>query len=269
MFRIPHRLAALSVAPLAAAPLMAAFIALTAVPAHAATVGPQTLHGRTLELRGLVANVDVKVSSSAKDITVSADGPDDQVGRLTFHDEGEKALVKQEHRHHEHLNDEDFMTVTVTLPAGTSLAVDDFVGRVTAGDLNAALAVEDLHSGTITVGHVREASLEVSGSGDINLGDIDKALSVEISGSGKVRTGKTGGTVSMQINGSGNVDIAAVNGAVSAEIHGSGNVAIHAGKADPLVVEIAGSGDFTLDGSAAHQSISQSGSGRVHIRDTH
>ncbi|MDZ5647428.1 GIN domain-containing protein [Nitrospirillum sp. BR 11828] len=267
MFRMPHRLATLSLAPLAAAPLTAALIAFTASPAYAGTVGPQTLHGRTLELEGLVANVEITVSSSAKDITVTATGEDDQVNRLSFHSEGDKAKVEQEHRHHEQYNDRDFMKVSITLPAGTSLAIDDFVGDLTAGDLNADLAIGDLHSGSVTVGRVQSAALDVTGSGNISVGDIAKAVSVEIKGSGKVRTGKTNGEVSLEISGSGNVDMASVNGAVSAEIHGSGNVTIHAGKADPLSVDIAGSGDFTLDGVATNQSISQHGSGQVRIRN--
>ncbi|TWB45223.1 GIN domain-containing protein [Nitrospirillum pindoramense] len=258
MSRMPHRLAAAFVV-LSALPL--------AVPAQAASVGPQTLHGRTLELEGLVAHVEITVSPSAKEITVTATGDDDQVNRLSFHSEGDKAKVEQEHRHHEHYSDRDFMKVSVTLPAGTALSVDDFVGDLTAGDLNADLAVADLHSGSITVGRVQAAALDVTGSGDITVGDVAKAVSVEIKGSGKVRTGKTSGAVSLEISGSGNVDMASVNGAVSAEIHGSGNVTIHAGKADPLSVDIAGSGDFTLDGVATNQSISQHGSGQVHIRN--
>jgi hypothetical protein len=222
----------------------------------------------SLSIDGVVGKLIVTVDRSASSITLGATGPTEPLGRVTVKQSGDAVTLVQEQPANSWNNSSDkskWITVTATVPAGTRFVVDGFVGEGTVGDLAGPLEVDDLYSGTLTVGAVSTAKVDISGSGDVKIGDIERDLKVDIDGSGDVTTGRAPGRVQLRINGSGNITVAAVSGPVETEINGSGDIKLAAGQADTLRVEIAGSGSFTLDGVALAQEISQSGSGKVSI----
>jgi len=241
----------------------AAALALLALPAHA--FGPQEFSAERLRIEGVIGKLDVKVTSGGR-VSVAVTGPQEPLSRVSVTNSGDAVVVKQAPPpRNSRIDEDDYITVTVSVPAGTGLAIDDFIGEGVVGDLNGPLAVEDLTSGNLKVGRVTTATVEISGSGDLVLGDVERDLSIGIDGSGNVTTGRTTGKTSLEINGSGEIEVASVEGPVSAEINGSGDIVIKGGTADPLAVSIAGSGDIQLDGVATSQTISQSGSGNVRI----
>jgi hypothetical protein len=174
------------------------------------------------------------------------------------------------------------LSVRITAPVGTPYELEGMVGIVTAGDLDAPLrfvghAVEarigrtinaDVSikgSGHITLGAVKEVlDIDVSGSGDISAASA-AAAKVEISGGGDVKLGQIAGNLTTDIRGAGDVRVAQVNGAVDLKIRGAGDITIEGGRADPFSVDIAGAGDVTFKGHAVNPTIRIRGAGDVSV----
>lgn len=247
------------------AALFATALTLTALPALA--FGPQDYSAREVTLDDIVGQVQVKVDSSASKVTAAVTGPDRWVQLVEVKMQGDDLIIHQKDspRERRWRDKDDWVTVTLTVPAGTKLEIDGFTGEGTVGDLRGALSVDGMNSGKLSVGRVSTASIGIDGSGDVKLGDVDRDIEIEINGSGSVATGRTSGKAALSINGSGEITLAHANGAINAEINGSGDIRIQSGVADPLAVEINGSGSLLLDGVARNQSIDQSGSGNVRV----
>jgi hypothetical protein len=177
----------------------------------------------------------------------------------------------------------DNLFVRVTVPRGTEIRIEDLVGNANIGDTGGVLHL-DAAATTAHIGHVKEAHIDVGGSGKIFITQVDALLDLDISGSGKITAGQTGevkadiagsGDVTLgpiahglyvEIEGSGDVSTPRVNGPVHVEIAGSGSVKIADGIADPLHLEIAGAGNFMFGGLAVDPHIEAVGSGRVQIK---
>ena len=157
-------------------------------------------------------------------------------------------------------------------------------GALTMGDVDGAAEIAVTGSGDVTFGRADEASVSVRGSGDVEGGDVDGALSVDLAGSGDVSAGRVGGALTVSLRGSGDVvvqeaaggagialagsgdvEVARVGGAVRAELRGSGDIDIGAGRADSFVAVLAGSGDIAFDGVAVAPELSAAGSGDIDI----
>lgn len=245
--------------------LLATALTLTALPALA--FGPQDFSAKEVSVQGVVGRLEVKVDSNVSKVTASVTGPARWLDLVEVRLEGSDLVIRQKEASRERRwrEQEDWVTVQVTVPAGTKLEIDDFAGEGNVGDLRGAFSVDGMNSGKLTVGRVTTASVGIDGSGDVKLGDVDRDVSLEINGSGSIVTGRTAGKTELEINGSGEITLAHANGPISAEINGSGDIRIQSGVADPLAVEINGSGSLLLDGVARNQSIEQSGSGNVKV----
>jgi hypothetical protein len=174
------------------------------------------------------------------------------------------------------------LKIRISAPLGTPYDIEDMIGSITAGDLDAPLRLEG-HALTARFGRVQSARVGIAGSGRISLGAIKETLDIEIAGSGhfdapsaaaaqieiagggEVVLGPLAGGLSAEIAGSGDVRVASVNGPVDIEIAGSGDVLIGGGRATPLAVSIAGSGDVDFKGHAVDPSVEIAGSGSVKV----
>jgi len=260
-------------------------LALVLLAGPALAFGPESFTARSVKVDGVLGTLDVAVDPGASRVTVEVTGPQEWLKEVTVKMDGDRLVVDQADRPNRNSfkRRDDWIAVRMTVPAGTGLEVDEYIGEAKIGDLNGPLLIDELFAGKIEVGNVTKlsigidgsgevfvgtsdmADIDVSGSGDVRIGNVAGPLSVDIAGSGDVRTGTTRGKVDLNIAGSGDIVIARVEGAVSADIAGSGDIKVEGGLADPLAVSIAGSGDFALDGIARSQSVSQSGSGTVKI----
>jgi hypothetical protein len=173
--------------------------------------------------------------------------------------------------------------IHVTVPRGADVHIDDLVGNANIGDTDGIL-----HFGaaatTAHIGRVKEAHIEVGGSGKISVAQVDGPLHLDVGGSGKITVGATqevdadiagsgdvtlgpvAGGIKIDIAGSGDISAPRVNGPVHVEIAGSGSVKIADGTADPLHVEIMGAGNFTFGGMAVDPHIEAVGSGSVKLK---
>lgn len=175
------------------------------------------------------------------------------------------------------------LTVRVTVPRGSDVDIGGLVGDVTVGDTQGALHLEAAVT-KARIGRVASASIEIGGSGRVEIASVSGPLRLDVGGSGKIATGPIGslkadlagsgdaqfgsinGGLDLDIAGAADVTAARVNGPTKLSIAGSGNVKIADGTADPLHVEIMGSGNFDFGGVAVDPRVESFGSGKVHIR---
>jgi hypothetical protein len=272
-------------------PLLAALLAASALApaglAESAAPPAQSMAGQTLKLEELVAKVTVTVAPGATAMTVTIKGDKDLVARITTRQDGDTAVIAMDRSGMDDWDGWNYdkaksVTIDVVVPARTSVDFEDFIGEASLGDLDAKLS-GSVTSADIKAGRLSEVELDVTGSGDIALGDIAgalsfelagsgslnamsaKAVSVDVAGSGAVEIGAVGGDLSVDIAGSGEVGIGSIDSKTDVSIAGSGEVSIKAGRAHALTVDASGSGDFRFGGTAVNPEIDVSGSGSVCI----
>lgn len=122
------------------------------------------------------------------------------------------------------------------------------------------------HSPKIAIQLPRLQALQISGSGDVDIGGLnDGALKLAIDGSGDIKARGAVDQLTLSIQGSGDINADAVTAdRVDVEIDGSGDATVFAAKALNAVIN--GSGDITYRGSGAVVQQTVHGSGEVHKR---
>jgi hypothetical protein len=155
-------------------------------------------------------------------------------------------------------------------------------GHARIGDIAAPLTV---HAASIDLiaGNVTTATVDRSGSGRIELGDVSGSLTARLGGSGDFVVG-TAGAVDIEKRGSGDIIVGHVEGAFSARVRGSGDVSV--ANVGTVTIEKHGSGNVRFGRVAGGLSYTSFGigdadvaavdgpvvvvttsSGEVHIRD--
>ncbi|MEG3084195.1 head GIN domain-containing protein [Sphingomonas sp. PB2P12] len=186
-------------------------------------------------------DIDVRVGTG---FSVRAEGPSDQLDRLTIERSGETLNIGRKNGASFGWNKGGKVKVYVTLPRLTDATVSG--------------------SGDITVDHIEGARFAggIPGSGNLNIAAIRvEDVSFSIAGSGNVRAAGTANMLNIAIAGSGEVDAPRLQ-ARSAKIEISGSGKIHAIVDGPATVNVLGSGDVDL-GPNARCTTSKMGSGRV------
>jgi hypothetical protein len=174
------------------------------------------------------------------------------------------------------------LDLRLTVPRGSDVAVEDFIGNAAIGDTMGNLDFS-ANATKSRIGKVKNAKVELEGSGQVDLSQVMGPLNIEIDGSGKVNAGdvqsvhaelngsgdaaigQIHGPLHLEVAGSGSLTATKVTGPVHIEIAGAGSVKIADGVADPFKVEIAGSGDVFFGGVAVNPDISAFGSGKVKL----
>lgn len=174
------------------------------------------------------------------------------------------------------------LSIRITAPVGTPYEIEDMIGTINGGDLDAPLRLEG-HAVQARFGRVQSAQISIAGSGQVAVGAVKETIDLELAGSGRfsaasaaaaqveiagggdIVIGPLAGGLDAELAGSGSVRVAHVNGPVQIEIAGSGGVVIDGGRADPFSVEIAGSGDVTFRGEAVNPRVEIMGSGDVKV----
>ncbi len=174
------------------------------------------------------------------------------------------------------------LRVRITAPVGTPYDIEDMIGSINAGDIDAPLRLEG-HALNARFGRVQSARVSIMGRGRINLGAIKETLDLEVAGSGDFSAASAqsaeveiagGGNVQLgplatgfnaEVAGSGDIRVAQINGPFDVEIAGSGGVVVDGGQATSFSVAIAGSGDVMFKGHATNPKVDIMGSGSVTV----
>jgi hypothetical protein len=101
-------------------------------------------------------------------------------------------------------------------------------GEVRIASLNGDLSADGAGSGNLAVGAgaINQASIDLAGSGDVDIGATVRALNVSIVGSGSLDVTAEVGDIDADIAGSGSVTARAVTGSIRKEVWGSGDVRV-------------------------------------------
>jgi hypothetical protein len=136
---------------------------------------------------------------------------------------------------------------TTEIGATQELTVDfSGCGDANIGDVAEALTIDLAGSGEITAGAARSLNVDLAGSGDVNVGAVAEGASVDIAGSGTVT-------------------IASLAGEFSSDGAGSGAVTVEGGAITSADVDLAGSGDVTIAAAVQSLNVSIVGSGDVDV----
>lgn len=152
------------------------------------------------------------------------------------------------------------------------------ISVVSAGDS----IVDNMGSGDINLGTVRNLQAVLTGSGNFNVeqssttalqnqgaGDVSikrsGALKVQLNGSGDLTLGDIMGGLSVVNNGSSDIAVQRVGGPVNLDISGSGDVSIAGGQIPAFVLRGSGSGDVSYGGITNTVNVDTNGSGDVSI----
>jgi hypothetical protein len=157
----------------------------------------------------------------------------------------------------------DLPVITARVPLNARVAAGEAVwGEV--GPTN-SLDLSNAGCGDWRVADVRgELHLHSAGSGDVRAGSAGPTK-VALSGSGDLQLANLNGGLDVALSGSGDVHARGVNGPIGARIAGSGDISIDGGQAPNVAVSIAGSGDFRFRGVAGALAASIAGSGDVTV----
>ncbi len=261
----------------------------------AGTGGPvdRTFPVRRVRIDGLVAQVEL-IASPQGPVRIQANGKPETLKELQIRAVGDEVVLRLDTEEQEawfpwnlfNLMSKDRriqdLQVRISAPLGTPYEIDDMIGSINAGDLDAPLRL-DGHSVTARFGRVQSAKVSISGSGRIAIGAIKENLDLDVAGSGRfeaasaaaaqvdiagggdVIIGPLTGAFSADVAGSGDVRVARVNGPVDVDIAGSGGVIVDGGRAQSFRVDIAGSGDILFKGEVVDPSIEIFGSGSVKV----
>ena len=164
------------------------------------------------------------------------------------------------------------LRIVISVPDIESIAVRGSGNLVHEGSFRTDnnLSVTVSGSGDIQMGDIvcRAFETRTSGSGDIEFASVDcSEFSGTVSGSGNLRTGAVRcGGFSVTTSGSGDIDMETVSasGDASARISGSGEITLHEVSVDgDMDLKTTGSGDITVNGSCRDVTASSSGSGDI------
>ncbi|HTW36747.1 MAG TPA: DUF2807 domain-containing protein [Rhizomicrobium sp.] len=258
----------------------------------------RTFNTTSVKLEDIVGTITVAVRDGGP-MVVEVSGNPSRVGRVRTSQDGSLLVVEGESDEEDNRSvwdwrnwfdfshdvnwDHGNLFVKVTVPRGTDVDVKDLVGNASIGDTMGNLRF-DAAASHAHIGRVQQASIDLGGTGDIDIAGVQNQLRLDMGGSGKVTTGPVGsvradiagsgdahfgaiaGGLSLDIAGSGDVTAAHVNGPTHIDIAGSGSVRILDGIANPLHVDIMGAGNLYFGGVAVDPHIDAVGSGSVHIK---
>lgn len=118
--------------------------------------------------------------------------------------------------------------------------------RLIMGNVGSGLEVDLSGDADFKAGRAATVDVDIAGTGDVILGEVDGMLDVSIAGSGSVRNAK-------------------LDGPLTVRIAGSGAVLVGAGVADKLKATIDGSGTVLVDGQAVDPQLRLYGSSEVRL----
>ena len=227
------------------------------------TVGPKTFSANALEVRDIIADLDVQVHQ-ANTIEVIIVGPANEVKNIHIKQEGNTVVVEGE--------DGEASGADVTIISGRGGSFTR-VGRISGSGvvIGGSIRGTSIISGggenltKVTVKVPKGASLNLSDiEGKTRLGDTEGSLRLHIGGGGDVNVGKVQ-KVNAKISGSGRVAISSIQGNAKLRVSGSGDFSVAGGDIGELEADVSGSGDINIRATVQEADLSVSGSGDIYV----
>lgn len=241
------------------------------------TEGPKRVSASALEVRGVMADVQVDTHSSG-DIEYTITGPADQVRAIRANIQGNTLVIEGDGSG----SSSGGMTV---VRSGGRTVIQTGRGRtvVSGGDIvisGGSVMSNVFGRGSMTAvvtgsgGGENAVKVTVkvpqgtpvntnSVLGNVVVGDTNGPLTASVQGE-NVYAGRVS-SAQITVRGSGDVRIKEVNGTVMAQVQGSGDIEIERGSMPSLTATVQGSGDINVGGSATTASLTVMGSGDIRV----
>ncbi len=242
------------------------------------TEGPMIYSARNLEVRGVLADLDVRVHQEPN-VKVTIVGPASEVKTIRVNHQGDTVIIEGE--------GDEVTGGGVTIISGRGSSVTR-VGRIRGGSVligrgtiirrgGGSIIAEGIVGGQnvvitgngenqtkITVEVPKGAAVNLSGvSGNSVIGDTDGTLQVNAS-DGSVNAGRVA-NATLSVQGSSDINVREVNGVLTISIMGSGDVRVDGGKVNALIINVMGSGDASFNGQAETATLTVMGSGNIQV----
>ena len=239
-------------------PALAGLTSLLATgPSVTGTTGPidQTYTVRRVRIDALVADLELITVPQAGPVRVQASGKVDTLKELSVRSVGDEVIIRLDSDEEEawfpwnlfNMWSRDRkaqdLRVRITAPVGTPYDIEDMIGSINAGDLDAPLRLEG-HALNARFGRVQSARVSIAGRGRINVGAIKETLDLDVAGSGDF-SAASAQSAEVEIAGGGNVVLGPLAAGLNADVAGSGDIRV-ARINGPFDVDIAGSGEFKV-----------------------
>lgn len=101
--------------------------------------------------------------------------------------------------------------------------------------------------------------------GDVYIGKLDCDLEADIDGAGTIQA-QSVGDLSVDVSGSGNIWVGEISGDADCDISGSGRIDISSGRIDKLKAGVSGCGRIDVMATAKTAKLSVSGVGNIHVK---
>lgn len=101
--------------------------------------------------------------------------------------------------------------------------------------------------------------------GDVYIGKLDCDLEADIDGAGTIQA-QSVGDLSVDVSGSGNIWVGEISGDADCDISGSGRIDISSGRIDKLKARVSGCGRIDVMTTAKTAKLSVSGVGNIHVK---
>ncbi|MCL4384292.1 DUF2807 domain-containing protein [Patescibacteria group bacterium] len=245
------------------------------------TVGPTPFMASSLEVRGVIADVEINVKSSPT-IEVEITGPKKEVEAIKVAKVGDTVVVESEDRDTGFSRSQGTTVIAgsgnvvtrIGRARGMVISGDLVMGRrrtvISTGDMyvsgdNVILSGGGEASTKVIIGVPQKTGVTVTKvTGNTVIGDTQGRVSVS-GNNGEMRIGRVG-PAKLGVSGSSDISVKEVTGSMlDIRIMGSGDIRIEAGQVDQLSVEVMGSGDARFHGRATDSNLSIMGSGDIWV----
>jgi len=242
------------------------------------TKGPKTYSARNLEVRNVVADLEVQVHQ-AGNIEVTIVGPDNEVKAIRVNQQGDTVVIEGDKATVEGVtitsgNGRSITRVgRISISSGGSIVGRSIITRnrsiVSTGDISISGQNVVINGGgenqtKIIVKVPKGAAVNLSGvSGNTVVADTDGPLEVDTS-SGDVKAGRVS-NATLNVRGSCDIVVEEVNGLLTMSVMGSGDIRVRSGRVSILVINVMGSGDASFNGQAESANLTMMGSGDIHV----
>lgn len=262
--------------------LTAAFFSLT-LPTFAEPTS-QIYDASNVRVVNFIGTLDVAVGDQPS-VEIDISGPPDMIDDVGVRLDGATLVIARRgmiDHPDQPFDAAAYPTVRLRVPVATALTIKGMDGNARIGDIAAPLSVHAA-SVDLTVGNVTTATIDRSGSGRIELGDVSGSMVARLGGSGDFIVGMAG-AANIEKRGSGDINVGHVEGAFIARVRGSGDVS--AANVGTATIEKHGSGNVRfgrIAGGLSYVSfgigdadvaavdgpvvVETTSSGDVHIRD--
>jgi hypothetical protein len=223
----------------------------------------QLYEARNVRVVNFVGTLDVAVGDQPS-IEVNITGSQEMIEDVGVRLDGDTLIIARKGMM-DHDNQPfavgNYPTVRLRVPVATALTIQGMDGLARIGDIAAPLSV---HAASVDLiaGNVTTATIDRSGSGRIELGDVIGPVVARLGGSGDFVVG-TAGEADIEKRGSGDINVSHVEGAFKARVRGSGDVsAANVGTAE---IEKHGSGNVSFGRVAGGLSYTSFGIGDADV----